>query len=151
MEAFVEGRQREAQGFRQALEAGCAIERDVTIARAGIPPAQALQGHVGGLKQGREQDEARIGQQPFDLREDPRRVGGVLEDLEAGDEIESPPWAWRRTGARRDRRSQPGGTPKPEQFGQHSLAPAVVERRSGRGSGNRLNTVAALARGRSSR
>lgn len=76
--------------FEKKSEGTPREERDVSVARTGIPPVQAEFVEVRRLCEGGEENEAGVGEQVAHFGNDAAGGWRVFHDLEAGDQVERP-------------------------------------------------------------
>jgi hypothetical protein len=75
VKVLIEGKQLEAEAVGEPEQTFSRIERQVAVARAGVPPIQADLVDVIGLKEGGEHYQAGIRKEIVQIRESADRIG----------------------------------------------------------------------------
>src|SRR5262249_43106000 len=131
VETIVERAEHESKRPNDGFQADPRMERDVTIPRARVPPAQSLAVDVGGLKQGGADDDSRVRQKTIHVGEDVPRISGVLEYLEADDAIEAIGGTGRVAGDKGVVTLDMWETRRAERFREDAITPTVIENAEG--------------------
>src|ERR1700722_794735 len=119
----------QAELLQQNCERFARIERNVAVARAGIPPVQPLLIEIGGLRQRRKKKKPVVGEQLAHFRGGARGEWRVLHHFEAGDDVEASRWALVESG--KWVVGCGGEALRDELTREHSVAAAEIEERDG--------------------